>query len=310
MRPPLLTILIISLLPFISCNKDDDNTKDNDGNNNEDHIIRIPVVVHVVNYKPDPFTISDEKIQSQIDILNQDFRKKNPDYIKTPDEFIDLVADIGIEFYLATTDPDGNPTTGIIRTESNITAFNSRYLDDSTPVEDMELYFTDKGGQDAWPNNTYLNIWIGDMNDRSGDLALPGYARFPGSDPRIDGVVISPKTFGTIEPLHPNHRFGRTTTHEIGHWLGLIHIFGENNNCEVGDLVDDTPTQYAQYKDNPTHPQSSCGSNDMFMNFMDYVNDESMVMFTNGQKERIHQLFAPGGTRRSLYLKSKINRKQ
>lgn len=102
-------------------------------------MITIPIIVHIVNYEPDPFTISDEKILSQIDVLNQDFRKQNPDHIKTPNEFIDLVADVAITFSLATIDPNGNPTTGIIRTESDVTGFDGRDLTDKRHLNDLTM---------------------------------------------------------------------------------------------------------------------------------------------------------------------------
>ncbi|MDW7694379.1 zinc metalloprotease [Flammeovirgaceae bacterium SG7u.111] len=271
----------------------------------ENEIIRIPVVVHVVNYAPSPFEISDEKIQSQIDVLNRDYRKKNPDYLKTPDEFMDLVADVGIEFHLATEGPDGKATTGIIRTESTVSGFDGRSLDDSVPIEDLALYFADKGGQDAWPNDKYLNIWIGDMTSRSGKVLLGGYANFPGSDPRIDGVVLEPRVVGTLPPLSETNNLGRTATHEIGHWLHLLHIFAKDSDCASTDSVADTPPQYAQYQGRPTYPKMSCGSSDLFMNYMDYVHDDAMFMFTKGQKKRMRSLFDKGGARRELYLNSR-----
>lgn len=269
-------------------------------------VIRIPVVVHVVHYSLSPFEISDEKIRSQIDVLNNDYRKQNSDWVKTPDEFIDLVADVGIEFYLATKDQYGNYTTGIIRTSGTLTGWDGHSLDGSEAIEDLPLYFTDKGGQDAWPNDRYLNIWIADLSDRNGNLRLAGYANVPGCDKRKDGVVVDPRAWGTLPPLDPSHQLGRTATHEIGHWLNLRHIFGKDGACEEsaddGDLVDDTPVQKVQYNGTPVHPMSSCGSKDMFMNFMDYVDDTAMYMFTIGQKQRIRKLFNDGEVRRDLYL--------
>ncbi|MDO5979760.1 zinc metalloprotease [Flavivirga spongiicola] len=305
---PFLIAIVLIVFCTASCSKDDNppiNSPIEEGDVSFGEVITIPVVVHVVNYTPKPFIISDEKIQSQIDVLNQDFRKKNPDHIKTPNEFIDLVADVAIEFSLATIDPDGNPTSGIIRTEGNVIGFDGRDLTGEIPIEDLKLYFTEKGGQDAWPRDKYLNIWIADLSDYTGELGLAGYAQFPNVDPRIDGVVIDPRVFGTLAPLNPGNELGRTATHEIGHWLNLRHIYGKNGDCEEGDLVDDTPNQKSQYSGSPTHPQNSCNSNDMFMNFMDYVSDQSMYMFTIGQKRRMRDLFNPGGLRRELYLNNK-----
>jgi len=272
----------------------------------ENEIIRIPVVIHVVNYSPDPFEISDTRISSQIDALNRDYRKKNLDWTKTPQEFLALVADVGIEFVLAKTDPEGNPTTGIIRTTSHVTGFDGQRFDEKVPIESLALYFTSKGGQDAWPNDQYLNIWIADLSDRNGKLSLAGFANPPGSDARIDGIVVDPRAFGAYTPSEFAYSLGRTTTHEIGHWLNLRHIYGKDGSCEDGedgDLVDDTPIQQSQNLGNPTHPIFSCGHTSMFMNFMDRVDDKSMFMFTIGQKRRMRNLFNKDGLRRKMYIK-------
>ncbi|PCI34754.1 MAG: zinc metalloprotease [Flavobacteriaceae bacterium] len=300
MKYSLQLVSILALLFVYSCDKDTDETP-----TPSPKTITIPVVVHVVNYTPDPFVISDEKIKSQIETLNLDYRKKNSDYTKTPDEFSDLVADMDIEFKLATIDPNANPTTGIIRTTGNVTGFDGQDITGSTPVEDLKLYFTNKGGQDAWPSDSYLNIWIADLSDHSGNLSFLGYAQFPGGDSRMDGVVIDPRVFGTLEPLEPGYELGRTATHEIGHWLNLHHVYGLNDTCDSSDFVADTPNQNSQYHGSPVHPQSSCGSNDLFMNFMDRVVDKSMYMFTKGQKQRVHALFEIDGLRRKLYENSK-----
>ena len=302
MNKNFLLLLILSFI--LSCSKEDTNLLKEIPTVASAEVITIPIVVHVINYTPDPFVISDEKIYSQIDVLNLDFRKLNPDHMNIPDEFTDLIADVGIEFLLATVDPDGNPTTGIIRSESSLVGSDGQE-EVFTDIEDRKLYFTEKGGQDAWPNDKYLNIWIADFSNRNGNLSLPGYANPPGSDPRVDGVVMDPRVFGTLEPIIAYHNLGRTATHEIGHWLNLKHIFAGEESCYSSDLVDDTPTQYESYSGRPTHPQISCGSNDMFMNFMDYVADDAMYMFTIGQKKRMRALFSKGEFRRELYLNSK-----
>lgn len=272
----------------------------------EDEIITIPVVIHVVNFSPDPFEITDEKILSQIDVLNEDYRKKNLDWSKTPQEFKDLVADVGIEFVLADVDPQGKATTGIIRTSSGVTGFDGIRIDPSVPIENLALYYTSKGGQDAWPNDQYLNIWIADLSDRNGELSLIGYANLPGSDARIDGVVIDPRAFGINALSDDAYLLGRTATHEIGHWLNLKHIYGKDGSCEdgeEGDLVEDTPVQQSQNLGNPVYPVFSCGNSSMFMNFMDRVDDKSMYMFTIGQRNRMRNLFNKGGLRREMYEK-------
>lgn len=269
-----------------------------------EEIIRIPVVVHVV-YDRDEFNISDEKIASQIAVLNQDFRKKNPDQTATPAEFAPLVADVGIEFELATIDPDGKPTRGITRTRSAVDGWDGKVLGVEKPVEDLKLYFTRQGGRDAWPADRYLNIWVAELSGRTGKPALAGYAQFPGGDARLDGVVIDPRVFGTQPPLMAEHHLGRTATHEIGHWLNLIHIFANSGHCQSDDLVDDTPVASAAYKGKPSYPQHSCGQSNMFMNFMDHVDDDAMYMFTLGQKARMRAVLSPGGKRAALYASIK-----
>jgi hypothetical protein len=264
-----------------------------------DEIIRIPVVVHVL-YGKDELDVSDEKIASQLAVLNQDYRKRNADRGKTPAEFAPRAADAGIEFYLATRDPQGKFTSGITRTFTTVTGWDGKTPGSQQPVEEMELYSTAKGGHDAWPADRYLNVWIAEMSTRSGEAGLAGYAQMPGGDPRSDGVVIDPRAFGTLPPLVDAHRLGRTATHEVGHWLNLLHVF-VNNQCESADGVDDTPAAAGPYTGNPAYPQYSCGQSSMFMNFMDWVDDGSMYLFTNGQRERMRAVFAVGGGRRALY---------
>jgi hypothetical protein len=270
----------------------------------DDEIIKIPVVVHVL-YASEEFNISDAKIESQIAVLNKDFRAKNEDLRLVPDEFKDRIADAGIEFHLATTDPEGKPTNGITRTETSLEGWDGYDPTNSKPITDLKLYFTTQGGHDAWPTDRYLNIWVVSISDRLGRVGMPGFAHFPGTDPRIDGVVIDPRVFGTAEPLAEGHKLGRTATHEIGHWLNLHHIFGREQNCESTDFVDDTPTASTRYLGNPSYPQFSCGQSSMFMNFMDYVNDDSMFMFTKGQRTRMRNVFLPDGGRYELYRNSK-----
>ncbi|NRB39458.1 MAG: zinc metalloprotease [Pseudomonadales bacterium] len=265
-----------------------------------DEIIRIPVVVHVI-YADDINNISPEKIHSQIRVLNEDFNKLNADYINTPDEFSALVADVHIEFELASIDPFGQETDGITRTFSlEVDGWSGTDLED-VPVENLALYFTAKGGQDAWPRDRFLNIWVADLSDRLGRLGLAGYANTWDDDARMDGVVIDPRAFGILPPLEDGKTLGRTATHEIGHWLSLLHIFASNGSCDSSDLVDDTPTAKGQYSGSPTYPKSSCDSTDITMNFMDYVRDEAMYMFTEGQKMRMRAVFSEGGGRESLY---------
>ena len=247
-------------------------------------IVRIPVVVHVVWSKEEQ-NISDAQIQSQIDVLNEDFRKLNSDVSHVPPVWSDLVADLGIEFFLATKDPDGNPTSGINRTHTSVASFS--YMDEDRVKDRVKFRAT--GGQDAWPSDCYLNIWVCQLSG-----GLLGYAQFPGGSAETDGVVILHSAFGTTGTAsHPDNHYnkGRTATHEIGHWLNLYHIWGDDGTgCSGSDMVDDTPNQGGPNYASPVFPHTSCNNEpngDMFMNYMDYVYDSDMFMFTQGQAIRV-----------------------
>ncbi|MCW5907660.1 MAG: T9SS type A sorting domain-containing protein [Chitinophagales bacterium] len=248
-------------------------------------VITIPVVVHVV-YNTSAQNISDQQIFSQINQLNLDFRKLNTDWTSTPSVFQSLVADYEIEFCLATRDPNGNPTTGIIRRQTSATSFSTN----------NNVKYTANGGSDAWPRASYLNIWVCNLGN-----SLLGYAQFPGGAAATDGVVITYTAFGTIGTATSPYNKGRTATHEIGHWLNLYHIWGDAT-CG-NDQVNDTPLHNAANYGCPTYPHySTCTGTpvEMTMNYMDYTNDACMYMFTNGQKARSMALFATGGSRASL----------
>jgi hypothetical protein len=247
--------------------------------------IKIPVVIHVL-YNSQDQNISDAQIKSGLDALNRDFRRNNADTSLTPARFKNIAADVQIEFYLATADPKGRFTTGIIRKQTNIADFK---MDD-------KIKFSSQGGSDAWDSKSYLNIWIGNMRN------LLGYSSSPGSDPAKDGVVISTKAFGTINVPAPYH-LGRTAVHEVGHWLGLRHIWGETYCGD--DYVDDTPKQGGYTTGCPTGFRTSCDNGDvgdMYMNYMDFTDDACMNLFTTGQKNRMRSLFNDGGPRFSILL--------
>ena len=249
----------------------------NNPNHSEKTIITIPVVVHVV-WKTNNQNISDAQIQSQIDVLNEDYRRTNVDKINTPNVWQSIAADCEIEFCLASIDPNGNPTTGIERTETAHGQFGMN----------SDIHTSTSGGADDWPNDDYLNIWV--CNIQSG---LLGYASPPSNwIGDGDGLVIGYQYFGTEGVLQAPYNKGRTATHEIGHWLNLDHVWGGWGNCG-NDQVNDTPKQEAENYSCPAfplHPNACNTSNangDMFMNYMDYTNDACMNLFTNGQKTRM-----------------------
>jgi hypothetical protein len=236
---------------------------------------KIPVVVHVV-YNTPAQNISDAQIKSQIAVLTADFRKKNADVSTVPLPFAPLAADSRIEFELASKDPAGNPTTGITRTQTGSADF----------TDDDAVKSAASGGADAWPADKYLNIWVCQLADD-----LLGYAQFPGGPAATDGVVILHSAFGTTGTAAAPFNLGRTTTHEVGHWLNLRHIWGDDGTgCAGSDFVADTPNQGGPNLGVPTFPRVSCGNapnGDLFMDYMDYVDDAAMVMFTKGQVVRM-----------------------
>jgi hypothetical protein len=258
-------------------------------------VITIPVVVHVV-YKTSIQNISDAQIQSQIDILNQDYRGTNSDIGGVPTIWTNRVADCEIEFQLATCNPDGYATNGITRTETDVANWFGS--------DDVKV--TSLGGHDPWPSSDYLNIWV--CNIGSG---LLGYAYQPGINPLLDGVVIGYAYFG-FDSSSPSYDMGRTATHEIGHYLNLDHLWGpvaDNSNCNADDGVSDTPLQQEpNYGCDATYPHPSCGNgsnSDMFNNYMDYGNDVCLFFFTNGQKDRMRA--ALNGPRASLQSSNALN---
>lgn len=246
-------------------------------------VVSIPVVVHVV-YNTTSQNISDAQVLSQINILNQDFRKLNSDISLVPSAFSGLAADCEIEFCLAKRDPNGNATNGIVRKSTTVTSFSSN----------DNIKRNANGGSDPWNTSQYLNIWVGNLSG-----GLLGYAQFPGGTAATDGVVCLYTAFGNTGVAAAPFNKGRTATHEVGHWLNLRHIWGDAT-CG-NDQVTDTPTQQTANYGCPSFPRVTCSNGpngDMFMNYMDYTDDACMYMFTAGQKSRM--LAALNTTRASL----------
>jgi hypothetical protein len=230
----------------------------------EDEILTIPVVVHVV-YNTPTENISSEQIESQIAILNEDYRRLNSNGKNTPGAFKAVAADVHIQFRLA----------GITRTSTKKTSFT--YNDD--------VKHASTGGINAWDATRYLNIWVCSLGNN-----LLGYAQFPGLAAATDGVVIKNSAFGLLGSVKPPFALGRTATHEIGHWLNLNHIWGDKNDCKGNDHVEDTPVQQTSNSGCPSFPHVTCKNGpdgDMYMNYMDYTDDACMNIFTMGQKKRM-----------------------
>lgn len=247
-------------------------------------MMTIPVVVHVIHNGQavgSGSNISDAQVLSQIDVLNEDFRRQNSDAGNTPSAFQSIAADCEIEFCLASIDPNGQPTTGIVRWNRNAMGWSAApygisYIDGTIKPATI------------WNRNNYLNLWTVDFGG-----GLLGYAQFPGGPANTDGVVCGYQYFGRY-PQNPNinaFNLGRTATHEVGHWLNLYHIWGDDGTaCSGSDLVGDTPNQADEHYGCPSFPQVSCSNGpngDMFMNYMDYSDDDCMNLFTTGQRTRM-----------------------
>ncbi len=249
-------------------------------------LINIPVVIHIL-YQTAAQNISDAQIRSQIDVLNKDFANTNDDAANRPAVFNALAADTRIHFCIAQVGPDGKATTGILRKQTGTAVFTA----------DDAMKSSLSGGDNPWDCTKYLNIWVCNLGGRS-----LGYASLPGGPADKDGVVISSDVFGTVGYVRAPFNKGRTATHEIGHWLGIKHVWGDTDCGDDG--VDDTPRQKTYNFGCPSFPHvtecSQTADGDMFMNFMDFSDDACMNMFTLGQKKRMRALFASGNLRNSF----------
>lgn len=261
---------------------------------------RIPVVVHVI-HNGEPIgvgaNISDAQILSQIRVLNEDFSRQNADAANTPAVFADVAAGLDIEFVLAKQDPEGLPTNGIVRVNGGRSGWTAN---DNYAMKSLSY----------WPAEDYMNIWVCNLVD-----SYVGYAQLPeselegtenGSKNRLtDGVVIWHQAFGSIDDgafsLDPVFNKGRTTTHETGHFFGLLHIWGDDSGCNGTDYVEDTPNQANRTQGCPSHPRKdACSDIVMFQNFLDYTNDACMNLFTQGQIERMSIVIENSPRRNSL----------
>ncbi|WP_339924654.1 choice-of-anchor J domain-containing protein [uncultured Cyclobacterium sp.] len=247
-----------------------------------DEIKRLPVVVHVIHNGEaigEGANISDAQILDQIRILNEDFQMQNPDFAaNTPTEFLNVAANAGIEFVLAKQDPQGMPSIGINRILGPKESYG---LNDAALVGQLAL----------WAPEEYINIWVMPLT-----APTIGYAGFPISDEleglnspiptrQTDGLSIDYRYFGSIGNISQNSK-GRTATHEMGHFLGLRHIWGDGG-CEADDFVTDTPLQSQSNNTCIVTPRFTCDSRDMVENFMDYTPDRCMSLFTEGQVDRM-----------------------
>lgn len=267
-------------------------------------LYQIPVVVHVF-HKGQPVgtgvNLSEERIKAQIDSLTADFRRMNADAMNTPAEFLPVAADIEIEFVLAKQDPAGNPTNGIVRLQGSKNSYRAN--------TDQALLRSES----YWPAEHYLNVFVLDLQ------SFLGIASFPltslegitnnSDDFTFDGVLVDYEFFGVnIDPELSFDSYGRTLTHEVGHYLGLRHIWGDGG-CSVDDFVDDTPLAdddnggYGSPCNWPNEDDNTLCIMDepeMFQNYMDYTDDICMNLFTEGQKTRMRAVMDNAPNRMTL----------
>jgi hypothetical protein len=225
--------------------------------------ITIPVVVHVL-YNTADQNISDAQVQSQIDVLNEDFGATNSDYNNYDAGYGSVKGDLDINFCLVQ----------IIHKQTKTKSFGTN----------DNMKYEKRGGSDAVDPMHIFNIWVCNLGNK-----LLGYAYYPGISPEKFGVVCHTNAFGKGigYNLFADYNLGRTTTHEVGHCFGLAHIWGDAN-CG-SDEVDDTPLHNTANFGCPgeNHLSTCTGTPlEMWMNYMDYTDDRCMYFFTDGQSSR------------------------
>lgn len=275
-----------------------------------DTIYRIPVVFHVV-YNGGNQNTDYALLESQIEVLNEDYRRQNADTVNTRAIFKDRAADVGFEFFLATIDPDGNPTNGVTRTPTTST-FSFFNLD--------AMKSSATGGKDAWDTDEYLNIWVCDLGGLVLGFAYPptGAPNWPagqgaGSSAE-EGVVIHYEVIGRNNPLASGQLSiadqGRTAVHEVGHFWGLRHIWGDSGNpftgapdCDItqDDGFSDTPhagnnsqISGCSFSKNTCSNAESPDEPDMVENYMDYSTESCQNMFTQQQADLMRSMAVIG----------------
>jgi hypothetical protein len=243
-------------------------------------VLEIPVVVNVL-YRTSTENISQAQIQSQIDVLNEDFNNTNADRFNVPLEFQDEQTNVGIRFVLA--------------------AINRKASSKKSWSLNDDMKRSSRGGIDPTNPSQNLNIWVVNKMVYQGGTIL-GYAQFPGGNPATDGVVIGYNFMGRTGVLSAPFNKGRTGTHEVGHWMNLNHIWGDAT-CG-NDNVGDTPPHNTANFGCPTYPhRSTCSGTpvEMTMNYMDYTDDACMYMFSNGQAARMNATFFAANAPRASF---------
>ena len=227
-------------------------------------LVKVPVVVNVV-YRTEEQNVPLAQIRSQIAVLNRDYARTNKDRTKVPDPWKGLATDSRLRFKLAK----------VTRTETTRSSFST----------DDAVKSTARGGIPPFEPDTHLNLWVCALSN-----GVLGYAQFPGGPAKTDGVVIDYRAFGTTGTAEAPFDLGRTATHEVGHYFNLRHIWADTEDCSGSDYVADTPNAAGPNFGTPRFPVVSCGNGphgDMFMNYMDYVDDAAMFLFTAQQVTRM-----------------------
>lgn len=287
----------------------------------------IPIIVHLIHggqalgsYP----NITTAQINSEIGVLNADYAGTGFNVSTVPAPFVPLVANCDISFCMAQLDPNGKclPEPGIDRINYKTRGWSNPALN-----TDLNSFKAQMDGiikpNSIWDPTRYLNVWVCDIN---ASVQLLGYATFPAGSGLTgisgvgssvdDGVVVWARAFGNVGILDGTYNKGRTATHEIGHWLGLRHIWGDNGQCGGSDFCNDTPPQqggtqvpsgsnfgcpnFPLHANTCTISGQSNPNGDMFMNFMDYCDDPCLKMFTPDQRTRMHTALTNGTYRSTL----------
>lgn len=274
-----------------------------------DPIYTIPVVVHVVYNTPEQ-NLPDSVIIDQIKVLTDDYNRWNADTVNMRNDFDPVKGNPGIRFKLAQIDPQGNVTTGITRTQTSTESFGSFALFTGSFADLEKVKSTANGGHDPWDQGRYLNIWVCNMALPVLGPALLGYATPPPGLPNwptgqtptglSDGVVIQYQAFGSNNPVPLEFGqtayevAGRTCVHEVGHYLGLRHIWGDGD-CTQEDGIDDTPNADSQSNQDCDYNRNTCTDDiagtdlpDMVENYMDYSSETCQNSWTDGQVQLMH----------------------
>jgi hypothetical protein len=247
-------------------------------------LISITVVVHVI-HSGEPVgqgsNLSDAQVMAQVAVLNEDFSALNPQFYNTPAQWAGVAGTPNIQFCLATKDPAGNPTNGITRHNIPVTGTTFSNSNINTEIKP----------QTNWNPSKYFNVYVLAIPGTTAAGGVVGFSNYPTISSvgnTADGVVIDYRWFGA-----PG--FGvsgyRGLTHETGHYLGVRHPF-HGNSCSTDDGITDTPEiekATREYADldcsggNYAAPPVSCGNEHLYVNYMDYVNENCYTSFTNGQ---------------------------